>query len=709
MAKRTKPAVKDDAFFLTVKKGKFEALKDGLPKLKEKQIRLMATYWLGAQEAMILPRNELLPSLKKAMSRKGRLGYVLDRLPKRCSDLLLYVLSESGELTMAELRSDFPLTEGEKLQDMLQPLIHRGLVWELRATATDASGARLVLLENCASALQLPSFLEGKIGSVLPSRTREQHYALVRRFKGEVKKLARGNEMVPWLKEQLRNPARLRRVYEGFDVNDRKLLKVLSLHPEGLSAEDLAHEYSLFSTGDVKKQISGILDHLSKTLGLVDVRRDGAEARSRRPNETYRLPREVAHIIRYNFREKYRDSLPSIVIFEPPDEDFALSARGKERFTLWVDFQQLLNHLIRCEVGVIRKGGMHKKNLKRILDRLEGHPVDSYHYLDFLFLYAYERKILYPEGERWKINIEALLPYQEDTAFYRDFWAFYRDNASWNDRDTSPLQGVLQKGDSEHVFSLRRALLRLLWDCPVGQWIEMKVFSDHLFDREAAFHSGELPIATNDPVREKYRFMKSTLERSLAWIGIVDTTTIQSQRLDLFRLTELGAWLMGYKTDLDPFAGRERAETISVQPSFEVLVSTGYLLEKQLYLARFTDDQKGRIVVTRGSIRRGLQEGLTVEDMKGFLQKESRGAVPSNVLNLIEEIGEKAASVFVGGEPVRLEVNDRALMDELLQRKPITSYVQERSDARRALLRRDANLKELMEELRRAGYSPQSL
>jgi len=54
--------------------------------------------------------------------------------------------------------------------------------------------------------------------------------------------------------------------------------------------------------------------------------------------------------------------------------------------TIWIDFRQLLNHLIRCEVGVIRKGGMHKKNLKRILDRLESEKSDAYLYLDFLFL-----------------------------------------------------------------------------------------------------------------------------------------------------------------------------------------------------------------------------------------------------------------------------------------------------------------------------------
>ncbi len=697
----------DLRFHLLTRKGQFEALKEGTQRLPEPQVRRMAAYWLGSQEAMIVPLEELRTKLKEAMSTPSTLAAVLDRVPKRSYDLLQFLLSEGGFLRREELASAFALREEETLAVLLDPLLMRGLVWELRAAAQEEETARFYVLSTCAEYLHLPSFLEGKLGSFLPTRSKEQINNLIKLLGGDAKELWHSHEAYTWLKSQLRTPVRLRRLFESCDINERKSLKILALNIQGLTVSRLRHEFSLFTNKDPDSILPAVLENLHERLGLVESRSAAHEIGEKRAKEpVYRLPREVAHIIRLNFKEKYQEAFRPIPAFRPPDEDFALGSRSKERSTLWIDFQQLLNHLVRCEVGVIRKGGMHKKNLKRILDRLEGRPVDAYHYLDFLFLYAQERNILYPDGERWKINTQQLLPVQSEAAFCRDFWIFFRNNASWNDRDSSPLQGVLQKGDSPFVFSLRRAILRLLWDCPVGQWIEMKTFFDSLCDREEAFRSGELPLITADPIRERYRFMKSTMERSLSWLGVVDTTTIPARRLDLFRLTEIGAWLFSGKADHSPFAAREESETLSVQNNLEIVISAGFPLEKQLYVARFTDDHKGRVVLTRASIRRGLEDGLSAREMHDYLQDHNQGNLPVNVDHLIAEVVEKTGNIFVGGEPTCLEVSDQVLLDELLVQKRFLPFIQERADAKKAFLRRGADLEKLIEELRSAGYSP---
>lgn len=699
-----------ETLFLVLKKVHFEAIKDGLPRLSEEAIRRMAPYWLGSQDAMIQSLDKLQTKLKKAMSRPERVTRVLDRLPKRSYDLLYYILSEGGVMTREELQANFPADDRKTIADLLEPLLERGLVWELRSSSKEKQTARLFILETCSNMMELPSFFEGKFGTLLPNRTKEQLKSLVNSLGGDTAKLTRRHDVIPWLKWELRNPTRLRRLFDSLNLNDRRLLKILALHQDGLSYDELLYEFSLFTSKYPEEQMKKSLERLNDELGFIDIKSIQIEGVKKAYQQTiYRLPREAAEIIRKNFREKYRDTLPQIHTFKPLDEDFALGTRGKERPTLWIDFQQLLNHLIRCEVGVIRKGGMHKKNLKRILDRLEGHLLDAYLYLDFLFLYAYHKKILYPEGERWKINIREILPIQSEAAFYRDFWAFYRSNGSWNDRDSSPLQGVLQKGDNPQVFALRRAILRLLWDCPVGQWIETRVFFDELCDREMAFRCGEPPVISNDPMKEKFRFMKSTMERSLTWIGIVDTTTIPTQRISLFRLTEVGAWLLGSKTDVVPFTKPEEMWTLSIQPNMEILIPSSFPLEKQLFLARFTDDQKGRIILNRASIRRGLADGLTTREMMDFLVEHTQGYLPSNVEHLLVEVGEKASHIMVGGEPVRLEVHNQNLLDELLKKKQITPFIQERSGEKKVLIRRGVDLRKLMDELRKAGYTPRPL
>jgi hypothetical protein len=268
---------------------------------------------------------------------------------------------------------------------------------------------------------------------------------------------------------------------------------------------------------------------------------------------------------------------------------------------------------------------------------------------------------------------------------------------------------VLQKGDSAFIFSLRRAVLRMLWDCPVNQWIEMKTFFDSLVDREESFRNGDMPLVAMDPIREKYRFVKSTMERSLTWLGMVDTTTISARRTDLFRLTDIGAWLLTGKPNQSPFTPRDTAETVAVQNNLEIIVPAGFPLEKQLYLARFTDDHKGRIVVTRASIRRGLEDNLSAREMREFIGSHCPTTLPGNLDHIIREVVDKTGNIFVGGEPFRMEVSDQVLLDELLEQKKFMPFIQERSDAKRAILRRGADLEKLIEELKNAGYSPREL
>jgi hypothetical protein len=189
----------EDQIFLLVKKGQFEALKDGLARLQESHLRRMAAYWLGSQDAMLQSSDELIPMMKDAMGNAAKLNYVLDRLPKRANDVLYYILSEGGSLSLEELRAGFPIKDKKGLREALQPLILRGLVWELRPSAQDEAGSRLHLLSTCATHLQLPSILEGKLGTMLPHRSKEQLHTLVEALEGDAKQLSRNRETIPWL------------------------------------------------------------------------------------------------------------------------------------------------------------------------------------------------------------------------------------------------------------------------------------------------------------------------------------------------------------------------------------------------------------------------------------------------------------------------------------------------------------------------------
>jgi hypothetical protein len=96
--------------------------------------------------------------------------------------------------------------------------------------------------------------------------------------------------------------------------------------------------------------------------------------------------------------------------------------------------------------------------------------------------------------------------------------------------------------------------------------------------------------------------------------------------------------------------------------------------------------------------------------MGDFLRDHNPGgSIPSNVEHLMNEVVEKTGNIFIGGEPFRLEVSDKILLDELLVQKRFLPFIQERADAKKAILRRGVDLDKLMEELRTAGYSPRAM
>ena len=114
-----------------------------------------------------------------------------------------------------------------------------------------------------------------------------------------------------------------------------------------VASEELLYEFSLFVNKDPGKRFKNSLDHLRDDLGLIDIKiREVVGVRRKIKQAVYRLAREMNQLISINFKEKFEEVVPPIPIFKPPDEDFALGTRGKERPTLWIDFQQLLNHLV---------------------------------------------------------------------------------------------------------------------------------------------------------------------------------------------------------------------------------------------------------------------------------------------------------------------------------------------------------------------------
>lgn len=196
-------------------------------------------------------------------------------------------------------------------------------------------------------------------------------------------------------------------------------------------------------------------------------------------------------------------------------------------------------------------------------------------------------------------------------------------------------------GDLSHQLLLRRVVLRYLKRLQPEVWVDAMVLPfaarNHLL---AALTAGEMlrPDSRSFPVRAAANL------QSLAWdlfvwvrkylylLGIVDLAYDESGRACALRLTRLGAELL----DLIPGRALEASGHVVVNPDFEVVLfpdKRSYDIIHQLdrFAEREMADALVHYRITPGSLRRGLSEGMSLDQILNLLRDHSRTPLPQNV------------------------------------------------------------------------------
>ncbi|MBM3472927.1 MAG: WYL domain-containing protein [Armatimonadetes bacterium] len=154
----------------------------------------------------------------------------------------------------------------------------------------------------------------------------------------------------------------------------------------------------------------------------------------------------------------------------------------------------------------------------------------------------------------------------------------------------------------------------------------------------AAADGGFAPVSTRkDWVRVEGAFITEFLSGPLQWVGLLDVVT-QSDEV-LFRLTDMGARVLGLAEDQDDVRPPGR---FFVQPNFEIAADGGgENIGAITRLARVADltsfDRAALLTVTRESVLRALDGGLSREEILRLLSDEGRVAVPQNVEYSVRE------------------------------------------------------------------------
>jgi len=176
------------------------------------------------------------------------------------------------------------------------------------------------------------------------------------------------------------------------------------------------------------------------------------------------------------------------------------------------------------------------------------------------------------------------------------------------------------------------------------------------------------------------RYIRQVLSEPLCWLGLVALSCDARGEVVAFRLTPLGASVLGL--DTEGAAALEAAQDalaitqpLIVQPNFEIIAYTEaehlpVLFELERFAERMSADRVAHYRLTRDSVYRGLQEGLSAAVIQEFLTRHSQTPLPQNIAYSLDDWQRLHDRVHVHRTTTLLEAGSEAEMDELLARLP---------------------------------------
>lgn len=384
------------------------------------------------------------------------------------------------------------------------------------------------------------------------------------------------------------------------------------------------------------------------------------------------------------------------------------------------DLYHFVQYLRENRVKLLKSGLMSKRDFTRINQSLVDpdnltdvatfNETFRLYFLDLLLHYAGLREevdgVLRPtaaadsffqqsEPEQLRLLLQAWLRAVEWSEFALIPWIADIQFEAYGGSDVPP---------HDRLPQARQDILDLLdRERPVGQWIALPsliasmkryklgfLIPERQAHRSAYYFSGTNKQADDPPYtgfrpREgdyRARFFKKkdwerveggfvamVLQVSLRWLGIVRMGG-DGEQIIAFQITDLGAAALGW-TEATAWAPAAPARALVVQPNFEIVAmlesaGLGLLAELDRFAERVKLDKAALYRLTRDSVYRGLQAGLTREQIEETLRERSGMPLPQNVEFTLREWEELFNRIRVRKRVLLLEAESESELEKRL-------------------------------------------
>jgi len=424
----------------------------------------------------------------------------------------------------------------------------------------------------------------------------------------------------------------------------------------------------------------------------------------------------------------------------PVPEPAPLKGASKEtakHTALIRDMVALFAFISTQEAARTNTGYIHKTSLRNLAKALS---IQNERYAAFLYAVARESGMIAPQTDKHLYAVTrtghdwlTLSPLEQ----IRQLYLAWRQGDFWGEMYTDPMRRANEYRDRDSVVSVRSAALTLVQGQCGEQFIDLGSLTDVLGFRNPMLLAQSSSLG-GDLVASPANFLRLLVGECLYWLGLVElcwSTTAgtvankapaqpegrarrtfdrqdesgSSRSPDGYRLTPEGAHMLEVAGAGPPEEPPTETQFI-LQPNSEVFLPP-YLDAKTLFNLLMIAETPGKttstsvVSLTRDSIRRALDLGISARQVSDFLRVSARMGIPQNVEYLIKEIGDKHGHIHIGRAQMYLHVDSPMILQELQSRRELKGYFVRTLGDNVAILNAPEPDK-LLKELRKAGYLP---
>jgi len=416
------------------------------------------------------------------------------------------------------------------------------------------------------------------------------------------------------------------------------------------------------------------------------------------------------------------------------------------------DFQRDLSRYWRHahkqgEVALTTQGWIYKANFKTFLSALNL-PTDVANDESSNARMYFMRRLLVAMGEFDGDNFAGFLYATQESKLLaqpmaeriKNTFETWQHTGAWNELNRLPVDhfGIDHRREAPpELAGAREAILRSIVRLAVGhpqEWVrvdsligqirrkdyqflfkrnEKRYFGENIYMYPSRTYGVSFTGIRDDAsgwVRVEQAFIINVLTGPLAWLGAVELGYGKEQQTgentvpQSFRLTEVGAWLLGL-ADMPEFA--EVGGRVVVQPNFVILAMEPINDQVLVDLDRFADASSGERVtsyeMTRASVYRGQRQGWHAAEILAFLEQHQGMPVASNVRRTLEEWELQHRRITFRRNQVVVQFADAETQHET---RELLGEYQARSLTEQFDVLGKPDAKQVIHALHEAGWSP---